>query len=236
MLAYACSDPPFAGIEGTRTQWFEFATARLYSTVEVLEATATISLASAAHDFDVHPIVGSLFEVAAAGVDIGESWASFAQVAELAKRYEAYTDSRAFSSWFRLGGNLAESYVVWAPVPKRNEFDAGFHQYLDVMTAPKGRFAPDHIERVRQVWTLISDHFGGLFPLPVAMPTGDGALQLSWTRGHWHASVDVYADSWEWFFRDRDTGDFDGDELENSIELLPEALKAHLALLVNDVS
>jgi len=80
------------------------------------------------------------------------------------------------------------------------------------------RFSIDHVDAIRELWKELREVAPAL-PLPVAFPIGDEALQLSWTRGPYHLSVDVYPTTWDWFFHDRAGGETDGgDNQDGSVK------------------
>jgi hypothetical protein len=109
-------------------------------------------------------------------------------------------------------------------------FDVSFQNYLDRLQATE-RVPAVQVEIGRRIWASLRAALGGTFPMPVAGPTEDGALELSWTRKRRHVSVEVYPEGWEWFFRDRETDVIDGGDVVDH-ETVPEALVARLASLL----
>lgn len=104
---------------------------------------------------------------------------------------------------------------------------AAFQCYLDMMTVPEGRFSAEHVARVRRLW----EHCLPLEGVPVvALPTSDGALQLSWTRGYLYLSIDIYPDRWDWFFRNRVTDLCDGGDVTD-FGTMPDAYMARMSEL-----
>lgn len=101
--------------------------------------------------------------------------------------------------------------------------DHTFQSYLAKMA-----LSALHMNRVNLVWNLIRPRVAGM--LPVVMPTGDGAMQMSWTRNNRHVSVDVYEDHWDWFFRNRTTDEIDGEDVVKP-DSLPGLLATHLKTL-----
>ena len=90
-----------------------------------------------------------------------------------------------------------------------------FDQYLERLPQDsESEISVLHVAHLRRVWELILSHFSPDFDLPVACPTQDGALQLSWTANGKHTSIDVYANGeGDWFFHDRETLLFTGGSL-----------------------
>jgi len=101
-----------------------------------------------------------------------------------------------------------------------------FEEYLHQLAL--GRFSSVHVEHLRTVWSLVLADLGPEFDLPVACPTQDDGLQLSWTANGRHVSIDMYAEGdGDWFARNRLTGFFEGGQL-SSQGPLPDALVEHL--------
>lgn len=81
----------------------------------------------------------------------------------------------------------------------------------------------------RSIWSLVvavQPEIG----LPVIVPTDDGGLQLSWTVARRHLSIDIYENEWDWFYRDRETGEIDGGEATSDGDL-PQSLRRRLDLV-----
>lgn len=101
-----------------------------------------------------------------------------------------------------------------------------FEEYLRQLAL--GRFSSAHVEHLRAVWNLVLASLGPEFALPIACPTEDDGLQLSWTANGRHVSIDMYADGeGDWFARNRITGFFEGGQL-SSAGPLPDVLVEHL--------
>jgi hypothetical protein len=90
----------------------------------------------------------------------------------------------------------------------------GFLESLDA------RVGPGLAKDVRVVWGSLGSF---LWP-PDAAPTEDGVL-LVWDRGRHHLQVEVFKNGlFDWFHRDRDAGDTEGDE-NVPVGLIPDGLK-----------
>lgn len=103
--------------------------------------------------------------------------------------------------------------------------------YLTDQIEPVGQLSQDHISRVSALWTLVRSVGGEKLPLPVALPTDDGALHMAWTVGRQHLSVDAYENSWDWFYRDRERDESDGGDSEYT-EPVPAGFVRRLEMLV----
>lgn len=120
---------------------------------------------------------------------------------------------------------------VLALLERTSASEDEFLKYLRSRKAAGGGLVAKPIERVETLWKLLNR---ARAPLPVAMPTHDDGLQLSWTsKNGRHLSMDIYADEWDWFFRDRQTDETDGGDVE-SFDELPEAFRKRLASLRDD--
>ena len=101
-----------------------------------------------------------------------------------------------------------------------------FEEYLRQLAL--GRFSSAHVEHLRAVWNLVLASLGPEFALPIACPTEDDGLQLSWTANGRHVSIDMYQEGeGDWFARDRTTGFFEGGQI-SSAGPLPDVLVEHL--------
>lgn len=134
---------------------------------------------------------------------ISDEWTSFMRVVPPLSRIAS---TAAFSA-ARPRVEDSRSATLDPAVLSERDFNA----YLSRLQAPAGEFTAGHVDRIHQIWARLRAVNREL-PLPVAIPTGDGGLQLSWTRGQRHASVDIYDGEWHWFYRDRSTGECDGGE------------------------
>ena len=147
---------------------------------------------------------------------------SFAQ--SVAKLWESVLPAVTLAQQVQAARRNAE---LWIAREDNLRPDRDFQSYLNGMSAA-GTLSALKRERVRAIWSLVRPHLGGM--LPVAMPTSDGAMQLSWTRGNRHVSIDVYEDRWDWFFRDRSTDEVDGGDAAD-FESLSDAFMDRLELL-----
>lgn len=102
-------------------------------------------------------------------------------------------------------------------------------QWLAMHTEPPGWYTITHIGRVMRIWAAIVARFGASVPLPVAH-VADDAIQFAWTFNQCHVNVDIYKDRWDWFFRDRVSGDCDFGE--STDDALPDAFIARFTRLL----
>ncbi len=243
---------PLHGVtDEAESAWFDLQSPPLYSTIDVLDAAAELRVFNfgelAGHIAEVYRAFEPISAVVSPVREVTDLYAPIIHAAKGMAPHEPFVSLFARMPVFQFlqrapHVQTLSTFSHVAPLrvaaPARVDdpapaFDAAFQHYLDVMTQPEGRFSAEHIGVVRHVWALIVARFGATFALPIAMPTGDGALQLAWTWNQRHVSVDVYPDRWDWFFRDRSTGECDGDEVA-AFDALPEALVGRLALLARD--
>jgi hypothetical protein len=79
----------------------------------------------------------------------------------------------------------------------------------------------------RGLWDALCS-LGTRVPVPQAGPLPEGGFQFVWDRGEHHLEVDILPDrSFEWFYRNRRTGDVAGDD--SAAGALPEVVRAQLA-------
>jgi hypothetical protein len=243
---------PLHGVtDEAESAWFDPQRPQLYSTIDVLDSAADLRVfnfgEAAGHIAEVYRTFEPISAVVSPVRELTDLYAPIIQAAKGMAPHEPFVSLFARMPVFQFFQRAPQvqtlstfSYVapLRVAVPARVDdpapaFDAPFQHYLDEMTAPDGRFSSAHIRSVRRVWSQIVQCFGGALALPIAMPTADGALQLAWTRNRRHASIDIYEDRWDWFFRDRATGECDGDEVA-AFDALPQALADRLALLSRD--
>lgn len=68
-------------------------------------------------------------------------------------------------------------------------------------------------DQVVDFWNRLADTTDWTVPIPHAGPTLQNSFILSWNRGRHHFEVEVFDDErFEWFYRDRETDDCEGDE------------------------
>jgi hypothetical protein len=97
---------------------------------------------------------------------------------------------------------------ITLPDFQQNSWD----QYLEGIQI-SGSFSGEHIDFVRNFVLHLRREIDPDFPLPHAGPTPDGNFQLVWDRGIHHLDVDVYSDGmFEWFYTNRETKEFFGNE------------------------
>jgi len=101
-----------------------------------------------------------------------------------------------------------------------------FEQYLASLAELKP--LRTSAEMAQELWKQLRKKIPAL-PLPVAFPIDDDRLQLSWTSGPYHLSVDIFSTKWDWFFRNRASGKIDGGEGQAEGE---EVFMTHLLDLV----
>jgi hypothetical protein len=64
---------------------------------------------------------------------------------------------------------------------------------------------------------------------PQAGPTADGVLQFVWDAGEHHLDVDFLPDgTFEWFYRNRSTGELEGQDGCSDVTTVPTALRAFI--------
>lgn len=107
--------------------------------------------------------------------------------------------------------------------PSPNPTEADFSNYLSGLTVPYGEYSDIHIAKVRWIWKKVREVNQRL---PAVILMQDGGIQLAWiNRSHKYISIDIYENSWEWFFRDRLTDKYGGGSGEEGLGVgLPAGL------------
>ena len=100
--------------------------------------------------------------------------------------------------------------------------------YLTTLTRPEGPLAAHHVRLVCGFWQELRSSFRGAFPVPQASPTPDLGLLMLWDRDRHHLEVEIYEDgTYDWFYRDRETESYLGDE-GLALDFRPPELLDHL--------
>lgn len=97
----------------------------------------------------------------------------------------------------------------------KNADEYQWNAYLTQLVA-EDAFSEEHMRAVKEFRQVISNHMSAssAHRLPTqAGPTPDGALQLTWNSKEHYLEVDIQANGvFDWFYRNRNTGDYEGDE------------------------
>jgi hypothetical protein len=106
-------------------------------------------------------------------------------------------------------------------------------EFLDRVT--KGESPPITIETAelaRSAWQLIWQESGYRMPVPAACTGPDGEMFYSWDRGRHHLELEIIpGQPAEFFYRDRETGEFWGEEYTIH-DPLPSKILARLTLFM----
>lgn len=88
--------------------------------------------------------------------------------------------------------------------------DPAWDAFLDKLVERR-RLDLCHAAEVRSIWHLLGRVLGPGVPLPLTQKTAEGALQLAWKRQRHYLEIDVFEDGQvAWFYRDSESGDYDG--------------------------
>jgi hypothetical protein len=107
--------------------------------------------------------------------------------------------------------------IDWSDARKANEWRG----YLAGLSGPNAILA-------RDLWSKVCASAVVHVPVPHAGPLPDGGFQFVWDNEPHHLEVDILPDgSMEWFYRNRKTDEFDGDDFSGGF---PEALQDRFTL------
>lgn len=108
---------------------------------------------------------------------------------------------------------------------------ASWDAYLDSLETT-GEIDPGLILSTKKLWELLRTLTGKLLHTPAAGPTDEGTMVLAWDNNEHHVDVDVGLDGcYEWFYSNRLTGSYDGDEAIQ-VDVVPELLREKIELLI----
>jgi hypothetical protein len=110
---------------------------------------------------------------------------------------------------------MSATSAAETPVPKvpSRASDEAWNDYLATLARPQGPLAEHHVRLVCGFWRQLRSLVNGAFPLPQAGPTPDQGLLMLWDRDRHHLEVEIYEDgTYDWFYRDRQTESYLGDE------------------------
>jgi len=101
----------------------------------------------------------------------------------------------------------------------REENTIRWKHYLSVISEGSGIFSAEHVGHIKAVCDALSAYGDPT----QAGPTTDGWMELVWDNGRHHLDIDVRPDgTCEWFYRDRETGDYAGEESRQIAALVTE--------------
>jgi hypothetical protein len=105
---------------------------------------------------------------------------------------------------------------------------SGFDNFLTALSKDKRFLDTKIVSDVRRLFSILSEKLNLLkLPDPQALPVDDEFLSLAWELGEYQFTIDIFPnDQLDWFWRNKQTGDFDGEEAK-SLANLSEKLIAH---------
>jgi hypothetical protein len=104
------------------------------------------------------------------------------------------------------------------------EPDRPWRRYLQGL-AQEGTFSAAHIQKVERIWDELRRRAAVPLPIPRTQPTGRGAIQIAWYSNRYTVEIDVVPDGrFEWFCRDRVSGEISGTDDEPTEEITAELL------------
>jgi len=131
--------------------------------------------------------------------------------------------------------SISASAEIVFPLSTADRQIGSWNLYLEALKA-SGSSRDEQVSFVRDFFLQIRETIDDKFPLPHAGPTPDGAFQLVWDRGSHHIDIDIYQDgTFEWFYSNRLTNAFYGDE-GCKIGSLPSELVQYLRYIINRTS
>lgn len=112
------------------------------------------------------------------------------------------------------------------PVDRLKEHD----DFLKAMA--QGVISPATAQRARKVWYSLLNRSGHLLPIPAASAGPDGQVFYSWDKGRHHLEVEILpGEEIEYFYRDRETGEYWGDDVK-AADHIPDRAANNLKLFV----
>ena len=91
-----------------------------------------------------------------------------------------------------------------------------WQRYLEDLERSPVRLSPDHARAVRLVWQTLNSNLSQALRPPAAGPGGDLGFQLSWNTDEQYLDIDIAADgSFEWFWTNRHTDEYQGSDDEH---------------------
>lgn len=99
-----------------------------------------------------------------------------------------------------------------------------WQQFLERSVQPAGPFAKEQVLAARLLWREVGRRTNVALPLPAIREATSGSLILLWESPRAIVEVEVLHDgSFEWFWKDREAGAFDGSDDERA-RSAPQAL------------
>ncbi len=102
----------------------------------------------------------------------------------------------------------------------------GWRAYLADLESERVGLGRCLAERVRAIWERLETTIGASLSVPSAGPTEGGAFQLAWSTDETYLDIDIESDgAVQWFFKDLGTGEVQGSEDEEQVELGEDLLR-----------
>jgi plasmid stabilization system protein ParE len=111
-----------------------------------------------------------------------------------------------------------------------------WNAYLASLAEPEGPLSPEHASHVQRFWRNLRASAHGPLQVPQAGPTDGPGFLLVWDRHRHHLEIEIFEDgNYDWFYRDRDSESYQGDEGLEASARARELLK-HLRFFNNGAS